>query len=698
VYDEAILITVRWVQEAAVMFDMPQIDTLLPAWQHFQAAGRLDGAPVPPPVAHSWQRCAAHEVQWPLLGTTHESTEEARALLPIVRPMLEDVFQHIEGLGGILAFTDVRGVVVDGLGDRAAVQAAARVGCLPGALWSEEQRGTNAFALALIDAAPASVVGAGHFCAELHPFYASAAPIFDGLGLPIGAVGVLGRREGYHAHSLGMVAAAAQAITNQLQAHLWLGNTNEHLSELSAILQTLSEGVMLLTHAGVISRLNARAGQLLGLLPARATGRRLRDLMEIPPRLAHALAQHHELLDEEIVFQVHGNRTPCVCTLKIIAPAPAALSVVLAHLPGGTGLALTAAAPVGGCVLSLRPIARVQRLIHRMTGARARMTFADIVGTSAPLADALRLARIAATSTATVLLRGETGTGKDLFAQSIHTGSDRASGPFVAINCAAIPRELITSELFGYEGGAFTGADREGRPGKFELANGGTLFLDEIGDMPRDLQTSLLRALETRTITRIGGQQVISVDVRIIAATHKPLEAAVADGAFRADLFYRLNVFTIHVPSLRERAEDIPALLFLLLRRHSATLGHAITVAPDALAALMAYPWPGNIRELENTIERAVYVAEDATIRWRDLPHDVRAALPASAAPPALVTASASPAVPSLRQERAQSEADAIRRALEATDGNVTEAARLLGISRATLWRRRAKLAPEEGI
>jgi transcriptional regulator of acetoin/glycerol metabolism len=672
---------------------MPAYDALADAWQAFQDGDTAALAALPPPIAHSWLRCAARRVAWPAVDSPLEAADAARVLLPIVRPALEDVYQHIEGAGSVIAFADVQGNIVDGVGDLAAADELGSVGFVPGAVWREEQRGTNAFALALIEAFPISVVGAGHYCAELHPYSASAAPIYDGLGRPIGVIGVLGRRTAYHPHSLGMVAAAAQAVTNQLQTQVWLSNANEHLSELAAILQTLSEGVILLTRDEVISRLNARAAHLLGLNPARATGRRLRDLLTVPPPLMHALAHGHELLDEEIVFQVNGNRTPCVCTLKGIAPAPAALSLLPAHLPvGSAGLAVTPVAPVAGFVLSLRPIARVQRLIHRMTGARARMRFSDIVGASPAITDALRLARIAATSNATVLLRGATGTGKDLFAQSIHTGSDRADGPFVAINCAAIPRELITSELFGYEGGAFTGADREGRPGKFELANGGTLFLDEIGDMPRDLQTSLLRALETRTITRIGGQQVISVDVRIIAATHKPLEAAVADGAFRADLFYRLNVFTIHVPPLRERAEDIPALLYVILSRHSATLGHAITVDPAALAVLLAYPWPGNIRELENTIERAVYVAEDGIIRPRDLPQDVRAAAGAAGTdmPPTIPTLP--PEMPSLRWERAQSEAEAIRRALAATDGNVTEAARLLGISRATLWRRRAKL------
>jgi len=193
----------------------------------------------------------------------------------------------------------------------------------------------------------------------------------------------------------------------------------------------------------------------------------------------------------------------------------------LEDIVGSTGLMISESVAAGGFVLTLRSIERVQKLVHCMTGAQARLTFANVVGESSALKEALRLGRMASGSNSTVLLHGETGTGKEIFAQSIHNSSGRSHASFVAINCAAIPRELISTELFGYEGGAFTGADRQGRPGKFEQAHGGTLFLDEIGDMPRDLQTSLLRAIETRTIVRVGGQRVIPADVRIIAATHK---------------------------------------------------------------------------------------------------------------------------------------------------------------------------------
>jgi transcriptional regulator with PAS, ATPase and Fis domain len=365
--------------------------------------------------------------------------------------------------------------------------------------------------------------------------------------------------------------------------------------------------------------------------------------------------------------------------------------------PSPGGLSVVPRAPIAhGFVVTLRSIDRVNRLVHRMSGAQARMTFSQVLGTSAGVMEALRLGRIAASSSSTVLLHGESGTGKEIFAQSIHSASARADGPFVAINCAAIPRELISSELFGYEGGAFTGADRHGRPGKFELADGGTLFLDEIGDMPRDLQTTLLRAIETHSVVRVGGQSETSVDVRIIVATHENLADEVQAGNFRADLFFRLNVFTIEIPALRDRGEDVPLLLQYVLERLSTRLGRPLSLEADALAALQAYTWPGNVRELENTIERAVYVAQGYSIRLSDLPEPVRAAQrgvePQSHGVIAVgAHARAAGMRSSLRDESTSAEVALIERALSSSGGNLTEAARLLGINRTTLWRKQVR-------
>lgn len=289
---------------------------------------------------------------------------------------------------------------------------------------------------------------------------------------------------------------------------------------------------------------------------------------------------------------------------------------------------------------------------------------------------------------ATVLVRGESGTGKELVAREVHErNSVRSKGPFVAVNCAALPSELIESELFGHEKGAFTGAAAR-RQGKFEQANGGTLFLDEIGDMSSNVQAKLLRALEERRIERLGGNESIPVDVRIVSATHRPLEQEIAAGNFRADLFYRLRVVTIDIPPLRERREDIPLLAETFTgaaaERYNLPLRQ---VGQSALRKLVDYDWPGNVRELKNTIERAAIMAEGEELRSQDLPDEI---IPSrdGEKPTTASDAEGGLAVPftaDFREDRREFERRYISRCLEHTQGNVTKAAEILGMHRQSL-------------
>ena len=271
--------------------------------------------------------------------------------------------------------------------------------------------------------------------------------------------------------------------------------------------------------------------------------------------------------------------------------------------------------------LESEALKRSWELLAAETDNRHRL----IVGRSKTMADAVDMARKAAASNATVLLLGESGTGKEIFARAIHNWSERRSQPFVAINCVGLSKELLESELFGHEKGAFTGADQL-KKGKMELANGGTVFLDEIGDMSAELQTKLLRFLQEREFDRVGGRDPIRVDVRIVAATNRDLESAVKDGRFREDLYHRLNVIAITVPPLRERAEDIGALAEHFLRRFAAeSKKHCTILENEALAKLTAYHWPGNVRELANVIERAVVLGSGETLTVKDLPNRIAA-------------------------------------------------------------------------
>jgi transcriptional regulator with PAS, ATPase and Fis domain len=319
-------------------------------------------------------------------------------------------------------------------------------------------------------------------------------------------------------------------------------------------------------------------------------------------------------------------------------------------------------------------------MVNRVAGSKAAYTFHDILGSSPALKQCIKLAQNASRTNANVLILGESGTGKELFAQAIHNESSRCAGPFVAINCGALSRELIQSELFGYEGGAFTGAKKEGNPGRFELADGGTLFLDEIGELPLEVQANLLRVLQTWEVYRIGAKYAKPVDVRVLAATNKDLQRSVKEKTFRDDLFYRINIFSISLPALRDRPEDLRMLAETMLRRYSRPTPQRFQGFTEEVHTIFEqHSWPGNIRELENVVDRAVAVAETAWITRADLPTYLqdREAVPEAAAPTGV-----DPRRYSLREM----ECEQLNRELCDTGGNLREVARRLGIARSTLY------------
>ena len=308
---------------------------------------------------------------------------------------------------------------------------------------------------------------------------------------------------------------------------------------------------------------------------------------------------------------------------------------------------------------------------RRLAESRPANALDGVIAASEPMAKICRLVQKLAPTQATVLLLGESGTGKERLAQALHALSTRAAAPMVAINCAAIPENLLESELFGYERGAFTGAVKQTR-GKIEMADGGTLFLDEIGDMPLPLQAKLLRFLQERVIERVGGRELIQVDVRIIAATHRDLKAAIAEKLFREDLFYRISEVTVHIPPLRERGSDPVLIANYLLQEACKRHGKAqMKLAPDAIAAIEQYSWPGNVRELENRVNAAAIMAEGKLVTAEDLtleqPADGGVVLP-------------------LREVRQRAESAAVQRALAISGGNISKAAELLGVTRPTLY------------
>lgn len=344
--------------------------------------------------------------------------------------------------------------------------------------------------------------------------------------------------------------------------------------------------------------------------------------------------------------------------------------------------------------------------LHNLQQEMSRFQAADdpfyaIKGHSASIQAAIQSAQKVAQTDATVLIYGESGVGKELFAKAIHQASRRREKPFIAINCGAIPAALFESELFGYQGGAFTGAEKKGKPGKLELAHGGTLFLDEIGELPLELQVKLLRALQERQFYRVGGTEPITVNTRIVAATNRQLEQMVADGRFREDLYYRLNVFSLEIPPLRERREDLPELVQIFIHEYSVAHEQPVPrIAPEVMQALFDYSWPGNIRQLRNVIERLSILQENGIILPEHLPSAIRTRPEAHA--PAFSAAYSTPApsrpssLPLFAVESASTERERIMAALERTYGNKKAAAALLGISRGTLYNKMRKYGLSE--
>lgn len=448
---------------------------------------------------------------------------------------------------------------------------------------------------------------------------------------------------------------------------------------LNTVLRNLSDGVIALDAKGVVQSLNPRMATLLEVSADWGCGR---NISEVLPGLELAEILRSGEGEENRLIRV-GTKTLAATLTPIVEENQ-----------------------IDGILISCQEtnaIQRAERHIRSQARPRqftARYRFEQILGEAPAFQATLRLAQRYAKTDSTVLITGESGTGKELLAQSLHNASDRQLGPFVAINCAAFPESLLESELFGYEEGAFTGSRKGGKTGLIETAHTGTLFLDEVGDMPVSLQTRLLRVLQEREVLRLGASEPTPVDIRVVAATHCDLRQRIADGCFREDLFYRLNILRLVVPPLRERLQDIPILINSILERLPRAPGTP-PLPPNTFHRLMPYllrhRWPGNIRELENVVERAAISARE--LEDHDLCCDLATLLPElfEYAQSGLTTPHASAIADDLRSLGKAAEAAHARQMLGICDGDLDETARRLGVSRTTLWRR-LKVGRERGI
>ncbi|WP_432726005.1 sigma-54-dependent Fis family transcriptional regulator [Variovorax sp. W6] len=599
----------------------------------FFGQGR-DPAPwIAPHISRSWQRSRPvdHQAVDPepmALALLSERREQAMRLLNCAQPELDGLAEHAIGNGCVVILSDASGLILEEIGSADFLPKAQRIALQPGVEWSEHNRGTNAIGTALAEREALMVLGGEHYLAQNGGLGCAAAPIFTGRGELAGALDISGETVRVNTHALGLVRMAAQ----QVEHRMMLAEAGGHVLRFHArpaLIGTAREGLMVI-EGGRIVAANRVALELFG--------RSWKDLLDLDaedflganwPRMEHRRG----------LLTLPGGRQ--IATVMERSNTPGA-----ARPPQRRGVAQNVAEADD-----------VQPLLHK----------------------AVRVLN----EGVSVLVNGETGSGKEVFSRRLHAASRRSAGPFVAVDCASLPESLIESELFGYEQGAFTGAKRKGMAGRIREAHGGVLFLDEIAEIPLALQTRLLRVLEERVVTPLGGGQGVAVDFDLVCATHGHLPSLVEAGRFRADLMYRVAGFTVELPALRQRNDRHALISRLFLEAGGAA--KRLQLEADALEALAAWRWPGNVRELRSTL-RAIVALADAgdAVTAADLPAHLHTT-PSS--PPEPAPAHAAPqAEPLLAITR-----HAIDEALKACDHDVAKAARRLGVHRSTVYRHLAR-------
>jgi PAS domain S-box-containing protein len=642
-------------------------------WQKFVAAGEKDSCELRTQIVESWLRCNLEGVN-PYDTRYHQSLDnialsellnKKNKLIRVAKPFMENLYKFVAGSGFVVVLTDENGYIMEMFCDESTLKDPMTTNFVRGASWHEYEAGTNAIGTALAIGSPIQVSGAEHFCQKHHCLTCSAAPIMDPSGQVIGILDMSGASHASHLHTLGMVVAAAEAIMAQLriqQKNCELALINNRLRN---FFNTVSDGVLIIDKQKILTELNPAARTILGNSADNVIGTPVDRILDFRAPRGSLLSTDERFADVEVMVDTKDGACHCLASGEPVMNE-------LGEVTGG--------------IIILRHIKQVQNLVNRFSGYYATLQFSDIIGESIEIREAIRLATLSASTTSNILLQGESGTGKEIFAQAIHNRSAQNGGPFLALNCGAIPRELIGSELFGYEEGAFTGAKRGGKPGKFELASGGTLFLDEIGDMPLEQQISLLRVIQEKKVARIGSDKMIPVNVRLICATNKNLLQEVERGAFRHDLFYRLNVMSITIPPLRNRVKDIPLLFTHFLEKLGRDWGVKFDVELEVFDYLNQYKWKGNVRELQNVVERAASLAENGIISLQQLPVEFYASFSHSSHGPIMQSTKSFDNREQRQQLLRDTEKSRIVNLLNIHAGNVSRVAREMGLSRKTLY------------
>lgn len=631
---------------------------ILQARSEFLTNGNVQQGAIAEAIERSWRRCLANGINTNS-PTNHEvvtaqelalKREQNHQLLSLARPEMETLNEQIAHTRNIVILTDDEGVILHSLGGHDFLQEEQRISLSAGASWHEDHRGTNAIGTVLIEQSAMTVQGAEHFMMQHHSLSCSAVPIFGAENQLVATLDVSNDFSLSQQHTLALVKMSAQMIENRLFLASYQSDVVLHFHARPEFIGTLWEGVAMFTEDGQLVATN-RSGQFqlsLNSQYANLNGRHAK------PQIA--FNQLFDLPLASLLRQV-GGTDKLIIPLKLNNGARLYVQVELLHkkfqvtTPALPVIKRTSAANLD---LLNSGDAKIERAITQIKQVLSR----DIP----------------------ILIQGETGVGKELFARAIHEASMQCKGPWVAVNCAALPEGLIEAELFGYEEGAFTGARRKGSTGKIVQADGGTLFLDEIGDMPLSLQARLLRVLQERSVTPLGSTKSIPVNFSLVSATNQKLRDKVGSGEFRSDLYYRINGLSVTLPSLRDRS-DLLALIKVIL--HIEQAGD-VEISAEVMTIFEIHTWPGNIRQLHNVLRTALALADGAPISVLHLTQDFMDEMNATDQSGAGVISTVQPKVMAL-DDLAES---AIRKAMLSQSGNISAVARQLGISRNTLYRK----------
>ncbi|MCF8211012.1 MAG: sigma-54-dependent Fis family transcriptional regulator [Rhodoferax sp.] len=610
-----------------------------------------------------------------------EALGNNRRLFQHAAPVMESLYSQIAGTHSVVLLTTAEGLILHSLGDPDFLEKASKVALVPGVNWSEQTKGTNAIGTALQEQRPVQIEGNQHFMRANHTLSCSCTPIVAPTGQVVGALDVTGDKSSFHPHTLALVRMSGQLIENQMFSDAFRDELSIHFHSRSEFLNTLVEGIAVFTPEGRFLAANSSAQIQLGITLAGLRSHSFSSLFGasialLQDKFRHARGQPQQL-------HLFG-RQPVWCVVKMRAH-PQALWLD----PAKPGLA-----PRRGP--ACEPDAN-----HASSGAaekrRPQLSSLEYLDTGDPQVSAIvRKLSMVRNHGIPIMILGETGTGKDLLAQAIHHDSDRSGHPFVSVNCASIPENLIESELFGYEEGAFTGARKKGSLGKIQQADQGTLFLDEVGDMPRHLQARLLRVLQERKVSPLGASKEVMVNVAVVCATNQNLKELISRGEFREDLYYRLNGLVVRLPALRDRT-DFDVVVRKILNNVCAK-GSAVVLSDEVAAVFRKYRWPGNFRQLYNLLLTASVMArDDGIIQMHHLPDDFLDEIPASDTrhPQPCPTPADSISVPDQGASLQDLNLVVMAQTLRLHKGNVSTTAKALGVSRNTIYRKKAFLPPD---